>query len=172
MTKRHLSGTILLLILNSLGTNSSSAQVPDSYLQNEANYRIVDTTRVGEDKGTSFPRFILTYQLIQDPNYEIRKFFRDSTQTNLLSIGHYYKNLVHGEYTKYNGKRYSVSSWTKGILNGPSIDYYEKGKVFIRGNYKDGLEDGTWIFYDTQGKIYQKIVYKKGAVLKTTGSSQ
>lgn len=157
----------LVLVFVLAFINGTLGQIPDSILQNETYYTVTDTIKNEQTEGISTPNFILTYQLKSDSDYILRKYYyHNNTQTNLLRKTYFYKGLLHGQDTTFHSlKRFSVTTWEKGKRNGPSIDYYEKDKIYIKGYFKEGLAEGTWLFYDTNGKLYKKIVYKKGETI-------
>ena len=52
----------------------------------------------------------------------------------------------------------SLTTYTKGILNGPCFKYYNSGKVAMKGNYYDGQRCGSWVRYDKEGAVKKEGV--------------
>jgi hypothetical protein len=45
-----------------------------------------------------------------------------------------------------------ASYFKNDTLNGESIKYFNNGKIYIKGAYKDGLADGDFYYYDSRGR--------------------
>jgi len=56
----------------------------------------------------------------------------------------------------------SITNFSKGLLNGDYIEYFDTGELEIKGKYLEGEKDGVWEQYHTNGKVMSQSRYKKG----------
>lgn len=75
-------------------------------------------------------------------------------------------NLEEGLWLFYypNGQVSISVNYTKGILNGPFINYDIFGNEVSKGNYKDGMKDGRWLYNGNKIAFYEngiKVLEKK-----------
>lgn len=154
---------VALLILCRAVAESQSI---DSSLGGEANYRLVDSIKIKEDKGIYFTRFILVYQLAIDSAYQLKKYYRDSTRSLLYHTEFFYRGLRHGKSIHFSGKRFAVENWAFGKREGLTIDYYEAEKPYIIAYFKNGYEEGVWQYFTPEGILFEQLLYKKGKLIK------
>jgi antitoxin component YwqK of YwqJK toxin-antitoxin module len=83
----------------------------------------------------------------------------------------YYENKVkkmEGEYTNdqrsgiwsawyENGKLWSTGEYKDGKRNGPGVVYHENGNKYIESIYTKDEKTGKWRFYDTTGKVVKDV---------------
>ncbi len=48
------------------------------------------------------------------------------------------------------------------IFNGPFIDRYDNGVIYMRGDVSGGLRNGEWITFYKSGKEWSRGIYKNG----------
>ena len=62
-------------------------------------------------------------------------------------------NVLDGEYNTYyiTGVPRIKMFYVKGKMHGDFENYYEDGKLWNRGQYKDDFRNGTWIAYNREG---------------------
>jgi antitoxin component YwqK of YwqJK toxin-antitoxin module len=73
----------------------------------------------------------------------------DSTAKSGLSIGDEHDDL-HQPHT------------VDSIFNGPFIDRYDNGVIYMKGEVSGGLRVGEWITFYESGKEWSKGIYKAG----------
>jgi antitoxin component YwqK of YwqJK toxin-antitoxin module len=111
------------------------------------------------------------------------------TKNVLTMETQYHYNKEEGTRTSYhtNGTIASTIQFNKGLMQGPSIEYFENGKIkssrtyhsyFDYSNnpkyntvgwYKQYDEDGhlnSKFYYDTSGQVIQSLVYKNDRIIK------
>ena len=49
-----------------------------------------------------------------------------------------------------------------GEKNGPVLENYSDGKLYLNGFYKDNEKDGKWEYFDREGKTSAILNYSKG----------
>ena len=67
-------------------------------------------------------------------------------------------------YDTSTNKLVGEENYSKGILHGPSIDYYLNGKIRAEGNFRDGKKHGTAKFFDSTGVLLSEQFYYYGIV--------
>ncbi|GAB4301517.1 MAG: hypothetical protein Kow0068_24420 [Marinilabiliales bacterium] len=69
-----------------------------------------------------------------------------------------------GKWTYWyeNGKKWSEGTFKNGLSDGKFTIYYQSGKKNYEASYKQGVPHGEWIFYDEYGKKYKKVIFKNG----------
>ena len=55
-----------------------------------------------------------------------------------------------------------LSTYQNGVLNGLFYQWYDSGKPFVEGEYRDGMMHGAWIMYYQDGSIGSSAVYDHG----------
>lgn len=74
-------------------------------------------------------------------------------------------NIVHGkrdgQWTSFTGTGgpKSRNLYVNGVLEGPTIVYYDNGAVRYTGQHHNDKSVGEWKFYDEAGELTQTIVY-------------
>jgi antitoxin component YwqK of YwqJK toxin-antitoxin module len=78
--------------------------------------------------------------------------------------GEYKNNEREGRWIYYyeDGKVWSEGFFKQGKNEGKRITYFENGNKRYEGNYKEDLRAGLWKFYNEQGKLVNQIDYGKG----------
>jgi len=67
-------------------------------------------------------------------------------------------------YEYHNDRGISVFDikFKNGERNGPVVESYADGKVFLKGSYSDNEKDGKWEYFDKDGKTTVRLNYSKG----------
>ena len=78
--------------------------------------------------------------------------------------GLYYKKFSDVPFTgKVIGKtQETFVSFKDGKKDGPSVTFWDNGRIAQKGTYKDGEYDGLWIEVYETGQLYSKGTYKDG----------
>jgi len=95
------------------------------------------------------------------------------------SVGGYFGELLHGDYTKSyldnniseqgeyknglkndrwkkwhkNGKLKELLDWDDGLKSGSYFEYSENGKILLKGKYKNDWKHGTWVNLKTKDTL-------------------
>jgi antitoxin component YwqK of YwqJK toxin-antitoxin module len=82
--------------------------------------------------------------------------------------GEYKKNERDGRWIYYyeSGKIWSEGFFKNGKSEGSRITYFENGNKRYEGTYKNDLRTGVWKFYTEDGKPAEEIDYGKGTLVK------
>jgi antitoxin component YwqK of YwqJK toxin-antitoxin module len=76
---------------------------------------------------------------------------------------YYIKGRRQGECQSFypSGKLLVDDFFSDGIIDGPTINYYENGQKRYEGAYTKGKPSGVWKFYDDKGKLIKTRSYGK-----------
>ena len=58
-------------------------------------------------------------------------------------------------------------TYIKGLIEGPSVVFYETGFVMETGNYAAEVKDGEWKVFDQSGFLIKLENYEAGSLTKT-----
>lgn len=75
--------------------------------------------------------------------------------------GDYANNKRSGHWKAWyeDGKLWSEGEYKDGKRNGPGIVYHENGNKYIESNYSNDEKTGKWRFFDSTGKLIQEVDY-------------
>lgn len=87
-----------------------------------------------------------------------------SNGRNINSKVVYAANEMQGEYLEYfeDGKIKLKGIYDKGLMTGIWVEYHPNGKIKLTGNYINNKKEGTWTEFDENGKQIKKMRYKNG----------
>ncbi len=51
------------------------------------------------------------------------------------------------------------------MSEGPLVSYYENGKLWFKGNFKDDKADGSFEWYRDNGQLERKAIYKNDELI-------
>lgn len=122
------------------------------------------TERVVESKyPDNSPQTVKYYKVNGDKRELVREEgFYQNKQKRLE--GEYKNNERDGKWIYYyeSGKLWSEGFFRQGKSEGLRVTYFENGSKRYEGHYKNDLRIGLWKFYDESGKLVQEIDYGKG----------
>ncbi|MBL7741329.1 MAG: hypothetical protein JNK14_19045 [Chitinophagaceae bacterium] len=68
-------------------------------------------------------------------------------------------------YYSTDGLLESTINFTKGIKNGPALNFYPNGKILDSSFYENGVKTGNHYIFDSSGQLYYKNYYYYGHIL-------
>ena len=80
----------------------------------------------------------------------------------LYMVGNAYyldgEEIKHGTWKSFysDGRKWSLSTWDRGVENGLYNTWHPNGKLNISGFYSSGVRTGKWTFYNTEGEIVKE----------------
>jgi antitoxin component YwqK of YwqJK toxin-antitoxin module len=54
------------------------------------------------------------------------------------------------------------ANYKDGKLNGESINYYESGEIYSKGNFVNHEQDGLWTWFSQGGRKESQVSFKNG----------
>lgn len=85
-------------------------------------------------------------------------------QGQLYHVYHHINGLRNGQELFYysDGKVNKQKHWVADKLEGESITYFESGRKYIISNFNDGLLNGDYIVKDIKGNVVLRYKYENG----------
>ena len=122
----------------------------------ESNYIKVSQ---GTDPENADHQYVITYKNNQNSTYRLKKVYRDSSYTEIISKSFYKDSLQQGPFLIYSkGKMVLQGSYKNGKWDGERLTYLNE-KLLQRAYYKEGVRIGTWEEYYAQGVLRSKITF-------------
>lgn len=73
------------------------------------------------------------------------------------------------EITYYpNKKKHTETKLLDGQKSGRYYEYYENGKVKVKGNHLYDVRQGNWEYYDTSEKLIKTENYSRGRLMSSS----
>ena len=103
-------------------------------------------------------------------NYDgISKAIKKDANGAILEEGYISNGTKNGAWMIYdpqNGRIKSLASYTNGNLNGPSLEYSNRGQIETRIDYVNNVYDGKYVTYKN-GRPVKEMNYDNGVITGT-----
>ena len=90
---------------------------------------------------------------------------------NIITERRNIKNGLHTNTTGYypvSGELKFTGGMRNDSIHGKYREYYETGKVAIKGQFKKGFYDGKWRFLREDGELIRITIFKDGRIISET----
>lgn len=76
---------------------------------------------------------------------------------------HYLNDQLHGKSVRYKfGRPTQEITYNKGVIDGPFVEYSDRGKMTKKGSFKNGKQHGTLQFFDDEENLIMEYEYENG----------
>jgi antitoxin component YwqK of YwqJK toxin-antitoxin module len=72
--------------------------------------------------------------------------------------------LRHGPQRTFydDGAPSGLFSWTRGVSDGPFVEFHRNGRKAREGRTRDGLKEGLWQLWFEDGRLEEEVHYQDG----------
>ena len=80
--------------------------------------------------------------------------------------GLYYQKFTDVPFDGEVTSKTEQGSFRDGKRDGPWVEYYDNGQLFLKETYKDGKKDGPEVWYWDNGQLWEKGTFKDGKIVE------
>jgi len=104
------------------------------------------------------PRVIKYYSKVDGKEQVVKEEIYYENKVKKME-GEYANNERSGHWSAWyeSGKLWSTGEYKDGKRNGPGMVYHENGNKYIESAYTNDEKTGKWRFYDTTGKVVKEV---------------
>lgn len=152
---RRITILIMFLIPNILSAQVRTIEETVSGVKNITTYnKINNTTEAVKVVVYWFDRPIIdrseNYLLVNGKKEGRHEHYNEGSSRYLEYFHTYSKGILHGESVEYynNGQIKTIRKYVDGLMEGAEVSYSHDGDILSKGSYLKGQKTGNWISYD------------------------
>jgi antitoxin component YwqK of YwqJK toxin-antitoxin module len=104
------------------------------------------------------PQVVKYYEKIDGKDQVVKETIYYKNKNKKME-GEYQSDQRTGKWSAWfeDGKMWSIGEYKDGKRNGPGIVYHTNGKKYIESFYTNDEKTGNWRFYDTTGMVVKEV---------------